>query len=254
MEEFSHYEKYFDVLLFRLWPSGVPCFAENIRDVMGKSTMLMKASKRLLVAFTMLILLASCHNNGTLPAWEHMLIERVDIDADPFLSTIEAPRERLYVFATYSGSYTSRDVDELLVLFRVDGRILPHAAGHARTIVGIFDKTTLKLKGQTTLSFDCLNVYLYRDSTDKDSVLALGSSTYQGIESHYALLLNISETDIVPMEISELEWGENTCFAVLADGRVEILERELAADHAFEYRHLKFLKWNPDDGSFSVVK
>ncbi len=160
----------------------------------------------------MLILLGCTTTKSEYSQLEEQLIIQINWDADDYLASVEDDSEDIISLRSiYYGSFSDENSSELMALFKV---ISPHIGGLDRTIAAIYDRDSLKIKSQKSFAADQVSVYLFSSASQKNNILFIGETTYQGVSNSQIELYEIVQEKWVSKSVSDVNFEDNYSYAV----------------------------------------
>lgn len=137
---------------------------------------------------------------------------QIDRSQDDYLSSEseKSLNELIRLDSISYGSFTDVGAHEILVLFKVTD--IPHAGGLDRTIAVIYDADTYKLKNQKTFVADNVFIQLLENADQRNSILYIGTVTYQGYTTYYIELLQVERDGWLSKDISQERFADNYAF------------------------------------------
>lgn len=126
------------------------------------------------------------------------LLEQLDPEKDDALqaelSAGRGAEEALAVSELHYGSFTARDADELLVLYRFTRRP-PHGAGYDRVIAALYDRADLALLTQHSLTGDRVSLLVLPvEETGRSLLFVLSASASGGAWSQTQELFSVERS------------------------------------------------------------
>lgn len=177
------------------------------------------------------------------------LMSQIDREQDDYLDAMKenSIEELLALRSVTYGSFSKSGASEILALFKV--KRAPHAAGLDRTVAAVYDAGTYKLKSQKTLAADEVFLQpLAADTDQKNHILYIGSTTYQGYTTYYIELFQVEEDGWVSKPVSPESFEEQYAYA-FAGGVLQVFNLSYSGYTAvYDYQYT--LYWDSAEGNF----
>lgn len=196
----------------------------------------------------------STSSDNTIPQMSEVdfnkkLIDNLDKETDETIKYVyRLSPQNIKIGNIYSGNFTQRNSDELLVVFKL--KSVPHAGGLDCSIVGIYDKKTLNIITQKTFPFDECQFDILNDNAGKGLLIFSGSSTYQGSSSFILQIYRPGKDwkQVLPQENGIYSNNDQYKFIILNNGiisaNVPTIKTDGSGDSP-EWKTKYFLKWDP---------
>lgn len=119
-------------------------------------------------------------------------------------------QEDLVIDRIYHGHFSQKDMDEILVLCKIQNT--PHVAGLDKTVAILLETDSLEQIAYKEFHADHVTIDCVRTSTGQSKILFIGTTIYQGILTQEIQLWDIrdSQWTEIPIENLETYWDPDT--------------------------------------------
>lgn len=182
--------------------------------------------RRALQLFPLIIgLILFCHGCTTAGNFDFDIETRLKSQLDLTQDTwMESDAELLKLETLHFGSFTRDNSNELLAIFRATSS--PHVAGLERTIIAVYNKSTLKILTQKTFAADRVSLYFFTNESNRRLILYLGAATSQGIASYYLELLRIEDSQWTSLPVWNKPLEDSYGYALSGDKDLLIFDKQ----------------------------
>lgn len=206
-----------------------------------------------------ILIFSGCNKQTSNIHLENQLISQIDKNADDYLANWDPDNytdpigedwhDLISMKSLHYGNFTSSESLEILVLFHVDAQ---HVAGLDRTIALIVDADTLNHKTQRSFAADSVSIRLLPDSSGKENILAIMSTTNQGMNTYTAELFEVPDNEWITKPVFDEVFKDTFSFSLASDGTLQVFNVQYKQFPkpipTYEYQYALF--WNPEKAKF----
>lgn len=207
--------------------------------------------KMITVMIFIILTFSGCKTDKiTIDNMENLLMSQLDWKADDYLASLEKKQEDIITMKNLQyGNFSSKDEDEVLVLFHVSA---PHVGGLDRSIAAIYNRDTLKIKSQKSFCADHVNIYFFPSESvyGKDYILYIGNTIYQGIPSYTIGLYEIQDGEWVTRPITDKDLNSTLSYSVTNNTLLNVMEIDYDEYMKPLYQYKYTLYWDGIAGKF----
>ncbi len=178
------------------------------------------------------------------PSDDSYLISQIDMSRDDYLRDASM-LDDVRVKARYSGSFSSPQAQELLVVFSIDN--VPHVAGLGRVILVVFDTKTRKPVAQLSQMGDRVDIHFLPSAQGSTIIFSLTTMIHQGYFSYgyVGLQLQGKEWKYIPLlDKTLLAKLMDGAMLHYKDGNLDILTQSYDENRHRSLRLLAQLVWD----------